>query len=119
MNLAEYLPILVLLIIATVLGCGMWVAAALFSKHAPNAEKNSPYECGFEPFEDARLPFDVRFYLVALLFILFDLETAFFFPWAVALRKIGWAGFFAMMLFLGVLVLGFCYEWRRGALEWE
>jgi NADH:ubiquinone oxidoreductase subunit 3 (chain A) len=119
MNLIEYIPILVFLIIATLLGCAMWVLASLISRHAPDPQKNAPYECGFDAFEDARLPFDVRFYLVALLFILFDLETAFFFPWAISLRHIGWAGFSAMMLFLGILVLGFCYEWRRGALEWE
>lgn len=117
--MTEYLPILVLLIFSAVLGVAMWVMAALFSKHAPDAQKNSPYECGFDPFEDARLPFDVRFYLVAILFILFDLETAFFFPWALALRKISWPGFGAMMFFLALLVLGFIYEWRRGALEWE
>lgn len=97
----------------------MFAIGALLSPHRPDAEKNSPYECGFVPFEDARLPFDVRFYLVAILFIIFDLETAFFFPWAVVLRKIGWPGFIAMMIFLGLLVIGFIYEWKRGALEWE
>ena len=94
-------------------------AGALFGAHKPDAEKNSPYECGFAPFENAHLPFDVRFYLVALLFIIFDLETAFFFPWALVLRQIGWVGFFGMMLFLGLLVIAFIFEWKRGALEWE
>lgn len=85
----------------------------------PDNAKNAPYECGFGAFENAHIPFDVRFYLVAILFIIFDLETAFFFPWALVLRKIGWFGFAGMMLFLGLLVIGFIYEWKRGALEWE
>ena len=89
------------------------------SPKRPDAEKLSAYECGFEAYENARMPFDVRFYLVAILFIIFDLETAFLFPWAVVLRKIGWFGMGAMALFLGLLVLGFIYEWKRGALEWE
>ena len=88
------------------------------SKH-PDPVKLSHYECGFAAFEDARLPFDVRFYFVAILFIIFDLETAFLFPWAVALRKIGWFGFSAMVIFLGLLIVGFIYEWKKGALEWE
>jgi NADH-quinone oxidoreductase subunit A len=117
--LTQYLPILVFILIGLALGLAMMGAGALFSKHSPDSEKNSPYECGFNPFESAHLPFDVRFYLVALLFIIFDLETAFFFPWALALRKIGWFGFYGMMLFLGLLVVGFIYEWKRGALEWE
>ena len=119
MNLLDYLPVLVFLIIAAVLGLVMFGAGALFSKHHGYPEKNSPYECGFPAFEDARLPFDVRFCLVSILFILFDLETAFFFPWAMAIRKLGLFGFWAMMLFLGLLVLGFIYEWKRGALDWE
>ncbi len=85
----------------------------------PDKAKSSPYECGFDAFQDARLPFDVRFYLVAILFIIFDLETAFLFPWAVVLRHVGWLGFWSMMVFLAVLVVGFIYEWKRGALEWE
>jgi NADH-quinone oxidoreductase subunit A len=85
----------------------------------PDAEKLSAYECGFEPFEDARMQFDVRYYLVAILFILFDLEIAFFFPWAVVLDELGAYGYFAMMIFLGILVVGFIYEWKKGALEWE
>ncbi|HVT62888.1 MAG TPA: NADH-quinone oxidoreductase subunit A [Legionellaceae bacterium] len=117
--LSLYLPILVFIIIGVVLGAAMMGAGALFSPSKPNVEKNSPYECGFPAFESAHIPFDVRFYLVALLFIIFDLETAFFFPWALVLRQIGWMGFGAMMLFLGLLVIGFIYEWKRGALEWE
>ena len=116
---SQYLPILVFIIVGLVLGLIMMSAGALFSKHKPNAVKNAPYECGFDAFENTHIPFDVRFYLVAILFIIFDLETAFFFPWALALRKIGWLGFFAMMLFLGLLVIGFIYEWKKGALEWE
>jgi NADH-quinone oxidoreductase subunit A len=117
--LSQYLPVLVFIIVGLGLGVAMISAGALFSKHAPNAEKNAAYECGFNAFESSHIPFDVRFYLVAILFILFDLETAFFFPWALALRKIGWFGFFGMMVFLGLLVIGFIYEWKRGALEWE
>ena len=91
----------------------------LFSPNKPDAAKNSPYECGFEAFEDARMKFDVRYYLVAILFILFDLEIAFLFPWAVVIKEIGLSGFIAMMFFLGVLVIGFIYEWMKGALEWD
>lgn len=117
--MSQYLPILVFICIAGILGAVLLIAGALFSKHAPDAVKNAPYECGFPAFEDSRLPFDVRFYLVAMLFIIFDLETAFFFPWAVVLRRIGWVGFGSMMVFLSILVIGFIYEWKRGALEWE
>lgn len=116
---SEYFPVLVFIIIGLLLGLVMLTAASQLSKSKPDPEKNSPYECGFPAFENSRIPFDVRFYLVALLFIIFDLETAFFFPWALALRQIGWFGFAAMMLFLGLLVIGFIYEWKRGALEWE
>jgi NADH-quinone oxidoreductase subunit A len=103
------------------LGVGLapLILGKLLSPHKPDSEKNSPYECGFEAFEDARMKFDVRYYLVAILFILFDLEIAFLFPWAVVLQEIGLAGFLAMMLFLGVLVVGFIYEWVKGALEWD
>ena len=94
-------------------------ASRLLGVHRPDAEKLSPYECGFEAFEDARMKFDVRYYLVAILFILFDLEIAFLFPWAVALHEIGASGFWAMMVFLGILVVGFVYEWKKGALDWE
>ena len=95
------------------------VLARLTGSQNPDSEKNSPYECGFEAFEDARMKFDVRYYLVAILFILFDLEIAFLFPWAIVLQDIGWFGFIAMLVFLGILVVGFIYEWKKGALEWE
>lgn len=117
--LENYLPILVFIFITLVMGIGFFVVGKVLGPSNPDSEKMSPYECGFEAFEDARMKFDVRYYLVAILFIIFDLEIAFFFPWAVALREIGMVGFWAMMLFLGVLVIGFIYEWRKGALEWE
>ena len=117
--LENYLPILIFLLIGLALGAVLIAAGYFLGPNRPDSEKMSPYECGFEAFEDARMQFDVRYYLVAILFIIFDLEIAFFFPWAVALKKIGMAGFWAMMLFLGVLVMGFIYEWRKGALEWE
>ena len=117
--LAEYLPILIFLVVAGGLGLLLVALGFLFGPRRPDPEKLSPYECGFEAFEDARMKFDVRYYLVAILFILFDLEIAFLFPWAVALNDIGLAGFLAMMLFLGILVVGFAYEWAKGALEWE
>ena len=119
MMLSHYLPVLVFIIIGLGLGLVMLTAGSLFSIHHPNAEKNASYECGFPAFESSRIPFDVRFYLVAILFIIFDLETAFFFPWALVLRQLGWGGFYAMAFFLGLLVIGFVYEWKRGALEWE
>lgn len=117
--LAQYLPILVFIIIGLGLGIVMLSAGSLFGTYAPDPDKVSEYECGFPAYENARLPFDVRFYLVAILFIIFDLETAFFVPWAVVLRKIGWFGFGGMMIFLSLLVIGFIYEWKKGALEWE
>jgi NADH-quinone oxidoreductase subunit A len=121
--LENYLPILLFLAIGTAVGVGAIVASGGLSRlsgaHNPDSEKLSPYECGFEAFEDARMKFDVRYYLVAILFILFDLEIAFLFPWAVVLQEIGWFGFNAMMIFLGILVVGFAYEWKKGALEWE
>ncbi|STX30090.1 NADH dehydrogenase I subunit A [Legionella beliardensis] len=117
--LSQYLPILIFIVIAIGLGVALFSVGALLSKHNPDSAKNAPYECGFNAFESSHIPFDVRFYLVAILFIIFDLETAFFFPWALVLRKIGWFGFSAMMIFLGLLVIGFIYEWKRGALEWE
>lgn len=117
--LADYLPVFIFILIGLVIGGAMLGIGALLAPHNPEPDKNAPYECGFPPFEDARVPFDVRFYLVAILFIIFDLETAFFFPWALVLRKIGWFGFVTMMIFLGLLVIGFIYEWKRGALEWE
>jgi len=117
--LENYIPVLVFLIISLVMGCAFFIVGYCLGPKHSNSEKSSPYECGFEAFEDARMKFDVRYYLVAILFIIFDLEIAFFFPWAVALREIGMVGFWAMMMFLAVLVVGFIYEWRKGALEWE
>lgn len=116
---AEYLPILIFFGIASGLALLMVLAARFFGPSRPYDDKNSAYECGFEAFDDARSRFDVRFYLVAILFIIFDLEVAFLFPWAVSLGKIGVFGFWSMMVFLGLLTIGFVYEWRKGALEWE
>jgi NADH-quinone oxidoreductase subunit A len=117
--LGNYLPILLFVLIGLGLGAVMILVGAVLGPRRPDADKLSPYECGFEAFEDSRMRFDVRYYLVAILFIIFDLEIAFLFPWAVVLDQIGAFGFAAMMLFLGVLVVGFIYEWRKGALEWE
>ena len=117
--LFEYLPILIFIFIALGLAIGMTVLSFVIGDSNPDPEKLSAYECGFEAFDDARIPFNVKYYLVAILFILFDLETAFFFPWSVVLTEIGWFGFSAMMFFLSVLVVGFIYEWKSGALEWE
>lgn len=117
--LREYLPILLFLGLAIALSVAMVVASLVIARQRPDAEKLSAYECGFEPFDDARRKFDVRFYLVAILFIIFDLEVAFLFPWAVALGEIGMFGFWSMVVFLGVLTIGFIYEWKKGALEWE
>ena len=117
--LREYLPILVFLGIAVALSIVMVLASYVVARQKPDSEKLSPYECGFEPFDDARSKFDVRFYLVAILFIIFDLEVAFLFPWAVTLGSIGMFGFWSMVVFLAVLTVGFIYEWRKGALEWE
>ena len=117
--LAEYFPILVFLAIAGGIAILMIVASFVLARQRPDSEKLSPYECGFDPFEDARMRFDVRYYLVAILFIIFDLEVAFLFPWATSLGDIGLFGFWSMLVFLGVLTVGFAYEWRKGALEWE
>ena len=117
--LKDYLPIILFLIIAFVLSCTFVVVYLVLSPKNPYPEKLSAYECGFEPFEDSRIEFDVRFYLVAILFIIFDLEIAFLFPWAISLGNIGSLGFFSMMIFLGILTVGFIYEWRKGALDWE
>ena len=117
--LSHYFPILVFMVIAVGIGIAAITIGALFAPHHPDKAKNSAYECGFEPFQDARIPFNVRFYLVAILFLIFDLETAFLFPWAVVFRHLGWVGFASMMLFLLILVVGFIYEWKRGALEWK
>ena len=118
-----YFPIFLFVIVGVLIG-GAALAASfgiseILKTRRPDAEKSSPFECGFEAFEDARMKFDVRYYLVAILFIIFDLEIAFFFPWAVVLSDLGAPAFWAMMVFLGILVIGFIYEWRKGALEWE
>ncbi len=117
--LIEYLPILIFFGVATGLAVAMVGASLIVSRQNPDPEKVSAYECGFEAFDDARSRFDVRFYLVTLLFIIFDLEVAFLFPWAVALGDIGVFGFWSMVVFLAVLTIGFIYEWKKGALEWE
>ena len=117
--LQDYFPILVFIGIAAALSLVMVIASLVAARQKPDSEKLSAYECGFDAFDDARRRFDVRFYLVAILFIIFDLEVAFLFPWAVALGDIGMFGFWSMMVFLGVLTVGFIYEWKKGALEWE
>ncbi|WP_408033420.1 NADH-quinone oxidoreductase subunit A [Tranquillimonas rosea] len=115
----DYAPILIFLGLAVALGLILIGAAAVLAVRNPDPEKVSAYECGFNAFDDARMKFDVRFYLVSILFIIFDLEIAFLFPWAVAFKDIGHVGFWSMMVFLGVLTVGFAYEWKKGALEWE
>ncbi|MCY4591957.1 MAG: NADH-quinone oxidoreductase subunit A [Alphaproteobacteria bacterium] len=117
--LAEYLPILIFLGIAVGMAAAAVIASLVIAVQRPDSEKLSPYECGFEAFTDSRGQFDVRFYLVAILFIIFDLEVAFLFPWAASLGSIGLFGFWSMMLFLAILTVGFVYEWKKGALEWE
>jgi len=117
--LENYFPVLLFIFVGIAVGVGPIVMGAMLGPRRPDSEKLSPYECGFEAFEDARMKFDVRYYLVAILFILFDLEIAFLFPWAIVLNEIGLFGFFSMMIFLAVLVVGFIYEWMKGALEWE
>ena len=117
--LNNYLTIVIFLVIALVLSLGFIVLNFAFSPKNPDPEKLSSYECGFEPFNDSRMEFDIRFYLVAILFIIFDLEIAFLFPWAITLGNIGYFGFFSMMLFLFILTIGFVYEWKKGALDWE
>ena len=117
--LENYFPILLFIVIGLAVGVVPMALGWLLGPNRPDSEKLSPYECGFEAFEDARMKFDVRYYLVAILFILFDLEIAFLFPWAVVLNEIGLFGFVAMMVFLGILVVGFIYEWMKGALEWD
>jgi NADH-quinone oxidoreductase subunit A len=119
MNLEQYLPVILFILIGAFIGIAPQVLGFIAGPRRPDAAKNSPYECGFEAFEDARMKFDVRYYLIAILFILFDLEIAFLFPWAVALREIGVWGFWSMMTFLTILVLGFVYMWKKGALDWE
>ena len=117
--LVDYLPLVVFIGLSLVIGLGLLVAPFIVAYKNPDPEKLSAYECGFDAFDDARMKFDVRFYLVSILFIIFDLEVAFLFPWAVAFKEVGLFGFWSMMLFLGVLTVGFIYEWRKGALEWE
>ena len=117
--LPEYFPIFVFLVVAGGLALIIVVASLILARQKPDSEKLSPYECGFDPFEDSRVRFDVRFYLVAILFIIFDLEVAFLFPWAVSLGDVGVYGFWSMIVFLAVLTVGFIYEWNKGALEWE
>ena len=119
MNLEPYLPVILFILVGVAVGVAPQVMGYMLGPQRPDAAKNSPYECGFEAFEDARMKFDVRYYLIAILFILFDLEIAFLFPWGVALQDIGAPGFWAMMVFLGILVVGFAYEWKKGALDWE
>jgi NADH-quinone oxidoreductase subunit A len=117
--LNNYLTIIIFLAISLILSLGFLVLNFAFSPKNPDPEKLSAYECGFEPFNDSRMEFDIRFYLVAILFIIFDLEIAFLFPWAITLGNIGLFGFFSMMLFLFILTIGFIYEWKKGALDWE
>ena len=117
--LAEYLPLIVFLGVGLFIGLALLVAPFIVAYSKPDPEKVSAYECGFAAFDDARMKFDVRFYLVAILFIIFDLEVAFLFPWAITFGELGWFGFWSMMAFLGVLTVGFVYEWRKGALEWD
>jgi NADH-quinone oxidoreductase subunit A len=117
--LENYFPVLLFIGVGIVMGVLPLLLGRILGPHRPDKQKLSPYECGFEAFEDARMKFDVRFYLVAILFILFDLEIAFLFPWAIVLKEIGTFGFVSMMIFLAILVVGFIYEWMKGALEWE
>jgi NADH-quinone oxidoreductase subunit A len=117
--LKDYVPIVVFIGVAGFVGLALLVAPFLVAFKSPDTEKLSAYECGFNAFDDARMKFDVRFYLVSILFIIFDLEVAFLFPWAVAFGDLGWFGFWSMMTFLGVLTVGFVYEWKKGALEWD
>jgi len=117
--LEQYFPVLLFILVGIAIGAAMLVVGSLVSPNRPDPQKLAPYECGFEAFEDARMKFDVRYYLIAILFILFDLEIAFLFPWAVVLPDIGIFGFWSMMIFLAILIIGFIYEWKKGALEWE
>ncbi|MES2027530.1 MAG: NADH-quinone oxidoreductase subunit A [Pseudomonadota bacterium] len=119
MNLENYFPVLLFILVGIGVGVVPQVLGRVLGPHKPDAQKLSPYECGFEAFEDARMKFDVRYYLVAILFILFDLEVAFLVPWAVAMREVGMLGFWSMMIFLGVLTVGLVFEWKKGALDWE
>lgn len=116
---SQYFPIIFFLLLGAILGSVLVVAGRLLGSHKPDAQKNSPYECGFEAFEDARMKFDVRYYLIAIIFILFDLEIAFLFPWALVYKMLGVYGFVIMSVFLLILIVGFIYVWKKGALEWE
>lgn len=115
----SYLPVLIFIVVGALLGAVLFVLGSVLGPNRPTEGKLAPYECGFDAFEDARIKFDVRYYLVAILFILFDLEIAFLFPWAIANAELGLLGFWTVMIFLGVLVVGFVYEWKKGALDWE
>jgi NADH-quinone oxidoreductase subunit A len=115
----SYLPLIIFMAVAGGIGLVLLIAPFIIAFKNPDPEKLSAYECGFNAFDDARMKFDIRFYLVSILFIIFDLEVAFLFPWAVAFKEVGWYGFWAVMVFLGVLTIGFIYEWRKGALEWD
>ena len=119
MSLEQYLPVLLFILVGLAVGVAPQVIGYILGPNRPDPAKNSPYECGFEAFEDARMKFDVRYYLVAILFILFDLEIAFLFPWAVSLKEIGFIGFIDMMIFLAIFVAGFAYMWIKGAIDWE
>ena len=117
--LLEYLPVIIFIGLCMVIGIALAIAPFIVAYRAPDSEKLSAYECGFNAFDDSRMKFDVRFYLVAILFIIFDLEVAFLFPWAVSFGNLGWYGFISMSIFLGILTIGFIYEWKKGALEWD
>jgi NADH-quinone oxidoreductase subunit A len=117
--LSSYLPLVIFMGVAAAIGLALLVAPFIVAYKNPDPEKLSAYECGFDAFDDARMKFDVRFYLISILFIIFDLEVAFLFPWAITFGSLGWFGFWSMMVFLGVLTIGFIYEWRKGALEWD
>ena len=119
MNIEQYLPVILFILVGVGVGVAPQALGFLLGPRRPDEAKNSPYECGFEAFDDSRARFDVRYYLVAILFILFDLEIAFLFPWAVSLKQIGAVGFWSVMIFLAILVVGFAYEWKKGALDWE
>lgn len=119
MNLQQYFPVLLFIVVATLIGCALIFTGSVLGPRRPNPEKLLPYECGFDAFEDARMKFDVRYYLVAILFILFDLELAFLFPWAIARQEVGLVGFWTVLVFIAILAIGFVYEWRKGALNWE
>ena len=115
----DYLPVIIFVAISAAIALALMASALIIAVRKPDPEKNSTYECGFNAFDDSRMRFDIRFYLVAILFIIFDLEVAFLFPWAVAFKEVGVFGFVSMMIFLGILTIGFIYEWRKGALEWD